>query len=267
MASTSFAHNYYSLLSQRTIHSQPISVYPVRLSTRWNKRPARIAAQLGSTEITQSVVPSQSSSRRRRNGDGDEEWKRLNGKLSKLAEKEGTEAAISLLRNEANAGRAVCQNYNQIVTLLAADDQLDRGMEMAVEAGARGLANILTFRALMKKCCMEGDGPGAKRVWKAMVDCGVEGDMFLYAELMGALVRAHDLITAQRVITSLRQSGKRPHIVLYNTLLKGFAKKANVKKAFDVLRTIEQEGIAPDETVRCISCHDSSLHEPGLLRF
>lgn len=79
---------------------------------------------------------------------------------------------------------------------------------------------------------------------------GIEGDMFLYAELMGALVRAQDMTAAQRVVTTLNNSGRRPHIVLYNTLLKGYAKQANVKKGFETIRIIEESGIKPDETVR-----------------
>lgn len=149
-------------------------------------------------------------------------------------------------------GTAVTQNFNQVVSLLSSKDRFEDGFELAEEAGRRGLANIITFRPLMKRCCALGDGRAAKRVWKAMTNCGIDGDMFLYAELMGALVRSQDMATAQRVLDTLYESGRRPHIVLYNTLLKGFAKRANVRKGFDIFQTIEESGIKPDETVSIV---------------
>lgn len=183
-------------------------------------------------------------------GDQEHKWKRQNASLVAVAKKDGLDAAVEMLWGFEGAGRACSQNFNQVVSLLASSDRFDQGLELAIEAGRRGLANIITFRPLMKYCCANGDGKGAKQVWRAMVDTGVDGDMFVYAELMGALVRAQDLVSAQKVLTMLHEAGRKPHIVLYNTLLKGFAKKANVRKAFEILRKIEQSAIRPDETVR-----------------
>jgi pentatricopeptide repeat protein len=175
-------------------------------------------------------------------------WRRQNAVLVEEARQNGVDAAITLLWEISEQGRAASQNFNQVVSLLASDGRLQDGLDLALEAGRRNFANIITFRPLMKLCCASGDGRAAKRVWRAMVDCGVEGDMFLYAELMGALVRSQDTVSAERVLQSLNESGKRPHIVLFNTLLKGVAKQANVQQAFNVLDSIIEAGVRPDET-------------------
>jgi pentatricopeptide repeat protein len=175
-------------------------------------------------------------------------WRRQNAVLVDEARRNGVDAAITLLWEFSEQGRAASQNFNQVVSLLAADGRLQDGLDLALEAGRRNIANIITFRPLMKLCCASGDGRAAKRVWRAMVDCGVEGDMFLYAELMGALVRSQDTLSAERVLQSLHESGRRPHIVLFNTLLKGVAKQANVQQAFSVLDSIIEAGVRPDET-------------------
>jgi hypothetical protein len=52
---------------------------------------------------------------------------------------------------------------------------------------------------LMKLWCTSGDGRAAKDVWKATVGRGVEGDMLLYGELAGALLRSQDTISSERV--------------------------------------------------------------------
>jgi pentatricopeptide repeat protein len=175
-------------------------------------------------------------------------WRRQNSTLVENARRSGVDAAVDMLWDMSEQGHAVSQNFNQVVSLLAADGRLEDGLELALEAGKRDFANIITFRPLMKLCCSSGDGRAAKRVWRTMVECGVDGDMFLYAELMGALVRSQDLVAAERVLESLQESGRRPHIVLYNTLLKGMAKQANVPQAFDVLDRLVASGVKPDET-------------------
>lgn len=175
-------------------------------------------------------------------------WRRLNAALVEEARQFGVDGAVDLLSEIDADGRAVSQNFNQVVSLLAADGRLEDGLSLALEAGKREFANIITFRPLMKLCCSSGDGRSAKRVWRAMVECGVDGDMFLYAEFMGALVRSQDLVAAERVLDSLHESGRRPHVVLYNTLLKGHAKQANVRQAFDVLDRLVSAGVNPDET-------------------
>lgn len=184
-------------------------------------------------------------------------WRRQNANLVDAAQRDGVDAAVEMLWSMSKEGVAVTQNFNQVVSLLAAKGRFEDGMGLAEEAGRRGLANIITFRPLMKRCCSNGDGRGAKRVWKAMSVNGIDGDMFLYAELMGALVRAQDMSSAQKVVNSLQEAGRRPHIVLYNTLLKGYAKKADIQQAFEVIDTIETCGIRPDETV--CTCHRESL--------
>lgn len=181
--------------------------------------------------------------------DIDQEWRRQNAILVDAAQRDGVDAAVEMLWSLSRDGIAVTQNFNQVVSLLAARGRFEDGIELAEEAGRRGLANIITFRPLMKRCCSQGDGRGAKRVWRTMSQCGIDGDMFLYAELMGALVRSQDMISAQKVVNSLHEAGRRPHVVLYNTLLKGYAKRADVKRAFETMQRIEDSGIRPDETV------------------
>lgn len=178
------------------------------------------------------------------------DWRRQNATLVTEAKRNGVDAAVEMLWSLSQDGTAVTQNFNQVVSLLASRGRLEDGIELACEAGRRGVANIITFRPLMKWCCAHGDGRSAKRVWKSMSQYAIDGDMFLYAELMGALVRSQDMVSAQKVVTSLHESGRRPHIVLYNTLLKGYAKRANVKRGFEIMKTIDEAGIKPDETVR-----------------
>lgn len=175
-------------------------------------------------------------------------WRKRNTSLVMEAETNGVDSAVKLLWSLCQNGLAETQNFNQVVSLLASNDRLDDGLALADEAAQRGLANIITYRPLMKWCCSHGDGRSAKRVWKAMNRWNIDGDMFLLAELMGALVRSRDMDTALRVIVSIHQSGRVPHIVLYNTLMKGYAREADVRSAFALLKNIEQNGIEPDET-------------------
>lgn len=176
------------------------------------------------------------------------DWRSQNGQLTSAARRNGVDAAVSLLSEMTAAGTAMTQNYNQVISLLIAQRRFEDAFKLAMDAADRGLSNIVTFRPLMKHCCGMGNGKGAKRVWRVMCDLGIEGDMFVYAELMGALVRAQDLAAADNVISSLTDAGMKPHIVLYNTLLKGVAKKADVRKAFAVLGQLTEIGVRPDET-------------------
>lgn len=175
-------------------------------------------------------------------------WRRRNASLVQEAEANGVDSAVKMLWSLCQHGNAETQNFNQVVSLLAQNNRLEDGLALANEAAKKGLANIITYRPLMKWCCSNGDGRAAKRVWKAMNRWNIDGDMFLLAELMGALVRSRDMDSALRVISSIHESGRVPHIVLYNTLMKGYARESDVQNAFSVLRTIEKNGIEPDET-------------------
>lgn len=190
----------------------------------------------------------------------EQQWRRQNTTLVNVAQRDGIDAAVEMLWSLSRDGIAVTQNFNQVVSLLASRGRFEDGLGLAEEAGRRGMANIITFRPLMKRCCSYGDGRGAKRVWRAMSQYGIDGDMFLYAELMGALVRSQDMASAHKVVNSLQDAGRRPHVVLYNTLLKGYAKKADVVQAFEVIRTIEECGVRPDETVSTVH-HQHSCAE------
>ncbi len=215
----------------------------------WKRRPCRPSPNISHVRALHATARVEQE-RKRRNGGDEIDWRRQNSALTSVAKRDGVDAAVTLLSEIADEGLAAPQNFNQVVSLLVTKRKFEEGFRLALEAGNRGLANIITFRPLMKHCCTTGNGKGAKRIWRAMIDLGIEGDMFIYAELMGALVRAQDLTSAQKVISDLLDAGRTPHIVLYNTLLKGFAKRANVRKAFEILRTIEESGIRPDETVR-----------------
>lgn len=210
-----------------------------------SSRPSATAANYGRTSTHVREDPPDSN----RLAASERRWRSQNAFLVSEAEKHGVNAAIEILWRMTKDGEAVTQNYNQVVSLLASEDRLNEGLALADEAGKRGIANIITFRPLMKHCCAKGDGKAAKRVWNTMARHGVDGDMFLYAELMGALVRSQDLMSAHKVLNSLLDSGRRPHIVLYNTLMKGYARKADIKRGFDVFRMIENSSVKPDETV------------------
>lgn len=194
------------------------------------------------------LTPTSQSTGIESDGNFGQRWRRQNSSLVSEANRNGVDAAVEMLWSFSQDGMAVTQNFNQVVSLLAKKGRFEDGLALADEAGRLGLANIITFRPLMKRCCAMGDGRGAKRVWKVMSRWEVDGDMFLYAELMGALVRSQDLVSAQRVLTSLHDSGRRPHVVLYNTLMKGYARKANVRRGFEIFKRIEDAGIKPDET-------------------
>lgn len=205
--------------------------------------------------------------------DSNASWRKRNASLVLEAERNGVDSAVKMLWSLCQNGLAETQNFNQVVSLLAANDKLDDGLALADEAAQRGLANIITYRPLMKWCCSNGDGRSAKRVWKAMNRWNIDGDMFLLAELMGALVRSRDMDTALRVIVSIHQSGRVPHIVLYNTLMKGYARESDVRSAFALLRNIEQSGIEPDETTfntlinTCVRARkpDATMHAMQLM--
>lgn len=175
-------------------------------------------------------------------------WRQQNAMLVAEAQRNGVDAAIDMLWTMSRDGDAVTQNFNQVVSLLASRGRFEDGLDLADQAGQRRMANIITFRPLMKLCCTLGDGRGAKRVWKVMSKWHIDGDMFLYAELMGALVRSQDMGSAYRILDSLIDAGRQPHIILYNTLMKEFARRADVESGFETLATIEKAGIQPDET-------------------
>lgn len=179
---------------------------------------------------------------------GDASWRARNATLVKEMRVNGPDGVLALLREMQTSGAASTQNFNQVVGLLLQDKQFDDAFELAVEAGNLEKANLATFRPLMKYCCSAGNSRMAKRVWRAMAHYGIDGDQFVFAELMGALVRAQDLTAARKVISALRRDGLRPHIVLYNTLLKGYAKTADVQSAFETLEELVRGGVKPDET-------------------
>lgn len=229
--------------------------------------PRLIASPLNASAATRIPPRADDNSSEMEDSYSEQRWRKQNANLVTEAQQNGLDSAMELLWSLTNDGTAVTQNFNQVVSLLAGKGRFDDGLQLADDAGRRGLANIITFRPLMKRCCAHGDGRGAKRVWKSMSRWGIEGDMFLYAELMGALVRSQDMTSAQRVLTSLHESGRRPHIVLYNTLLKGYARRANVRRGFEILNTIEEAEIKPDETTFntllniCVRAKDpDSLH-------
>lgn len=186
----------------------------------------------------------------------DTDWRAQNNQLMEVARRSGVDDGVRLLWEMEAAGTVKTQNFNQMISCFTARRRFEDAFDLAMKASDRNMVNIVTYRRLMKHCAVTGNGQGAKRVWHAMNDNGIEGDMFVYAELMGALVRSNDLAAAQKVIASLLENGTKPHIVLYNTLLKGVAKKSDVGKAFEILNQIARNGVWADETVRgfFVSC-------------
>lgn len=195
------------------------------------------------------TTQNQYQSRPQSNSPGEDQyWRKQNAVLVSEAKRNGVDSAIEMLWRLNRDGEVVTQNFNQVVSLLAGNGRFEDGLKLAEEASEKGLSNIITFRPLMKLCCSLGDGNGSKRVYKCMSKYNIEGDMFIYAELMGALVRSQDMASANFILKSLKDNGKQPHIILYNTLMKEFARRADVKSGFKTLETIELNDIKPDET-------------------
>jgi hypothetical protein len=117
---------------------------------------------------------------------------------------------------------------------------------------------------LMKLWCSSGDGRAANDERKATMGRGVDGDILLYGELTGVLVRSQDKTPSGRVLQSLHESGWRRHSVLCNTL-NGTAEYAAMQHASDVLNTIMEASDKPGETTcstilnTCVRAKDSDV--------
>lgn len=246
MSIPSFAASSSSLfLGNTTVNTHALSV----AGTQRRRRRVSVST---SRDVANCSTPLtvKASSGRRRKASSNAEWRQMNSALVSEAKRNGAESMLRMFRQllDSESETVVSQNFNQCISILVSSKRFSQAFNLATEAGERSLANIVTFRPLMKHCCAMGDGASAKKVWRLMSHYGVTGDMFVYAELMGALVRSQDLPSARKVITALTNTGIRPHIVLYNTLLKGYAKTADVRAAFDTLDQLESEGVNPDET-------------------
>lgn len=175
-------------------------------------------------------------------------WRENNAKLVSAAHRGGGAAAAALLAEMVAAGTAFQQNYNQAVSLLAADGDIEGGLALAEDVAATGLANVITYRPLMKYCGSKGDADHALATMKAMKRAKVVPDMFIFAELMSSLVRAGRVMDAEGVLRDIVAEGRRPHVVLYNTLLSGYSREANVPRAMTLISQLREAGLEPDET-------------------
>lgn len=110
-------------------------------------------------------------------------------------------------------GSAITETFRQVISLLASDNRFEYGLSPANEADRSSLGNIITFCPLMKRCCSRGDGRAENRVWRAMARWKVSEDMFLCAEIMGALKRPPHMVSEQRVPESLHDSDRQPHFL------------------------------------------------------
>jgi len=175
-------------------------------------------------------------------------WRENNAKLVAAAQRGGGRAAAAALDEMVAAGTAFQQNYNQAVSLLAADGDIEGGLALAATVADVGLANVITYRPLMKYCGSKGDAPHAMQTMAAMRGAGVVPDMFVYAELMSSLVRAGQVADAEGVLREIVADGRRPHVVLFNTLLSGYSREANVPRAMALISQLREAGLEPDET-------------------
>eukprot|EP00172_Hildenbrandia_rubra_P001589 Plantae.Rhodophyta-Hildenbrandia_rubra.ctg2152.p2 GENE.Plantae.Rhodophyta-Hildenbrandia_rubra.ctg2152~~Plantae.Rhodophyta-Hildenbrandia_rubra.ctg2152.p2 ORF type:complete len:512 (-),score=95.84 Plantae.Rhodophyta-Hildenbrandia_rubra.ctg2152:676-2211(-) len=267
--SLSFASSFPSLFLPRTLHSSltPHSRRSNIHAPQKRRRCSRIAPN--------SIVPSprpESVLRSRRNDNTFQDtsispssslpqqqqqrplsatsyrWKAVNSALLTTYRESGAYGALELLREYDARGEASVHNFNQTISLLVNERHLQDAHALAVECVERGVANVITFRPIITKCCYEGNGAIARSVWKLMKEANIEADMFFFAELMGAFVKDADLDSATDLINFIHGTGRRPHTVLYNTLLKGYARAADCKSAMDLVVELVDADVTLDET-------------------
>ncbi|RDX50395.1 hypothetical protein OH76DRAFT_1437013 [Lentinus brumalis] len=90
------------------------------------------------------------------------------------------------------------------------------------------------------------DMEAATQAFRAMVDSGIQPNVYHYAALMEGYAQAGDMEAAEGTLRSAMEAGVRPNVKAYTILIFGYARFARPSMAVKVFRKMVAQGVRPD---------------------
>lgn len=138
---------------------------------------------------------------------------------------------------------------------LPLDARMERSlMNAALRCGRAHLAKKLLDSApsdvakhitMMRNCAAEGNLQGAKSVFDALKNSGVDLNSVIYNTMLDACVECRDLKAAEAWMEQTKQAGMAD-VVSFNTLIKAHLMNDNFDKARSVMEEMKKEGLQPN---------------------
>ncbi|KAI5805597.1 hypothetical protein DFH27DRAFT_551951, partial [Peziza echinospora] len=174
--------------------------------------------------------------------------------------------------------------YNMFILAFASVNHFESATRVWNDLLAAGIEpGIHSWNALLMGCGKARDLKLLMTLWNKMVDAGITPDTFLWTTKVHALfsagfmqegleslrtmfsaknskpnlntinaaidglLRNHHLVEARKMLDfAVSKLGIQPDVVTYNTLLKGYMGKGDIKESFKVLEAMESESVQPD---------------------
>jgi pentatricopeptide repeat protein len=141
--------------------------------------------------------------------------------------------------------------YNTLMKGYGLAGNCPRCFELYDKLRANGLApSEMTFGILLDACNTAGEYGHARRVFKDLLDSGLRPNVVHYTTLMKGLVNAGHLDDAAGVLRCMLQSpDTAPDVVTYSMLVQAHADRGTVGEAVQVLKQMLHHGIKPDDII------------------
>jgi pentatricopeptide repeat protein len=104
---------------------------------------------------------------------------------------------------------------------------------------------LVVFNTLIDACSRVGDMDAAARLFRDMIDAECGPDLITYSTLIKGYCIRGELDQAMELFALMRRKGIRPDAIVFNSLLDGCAKKLMPGLCEQVVRDMEEAGVAP----------------------
>ncbi|KAK6142539.1 hypothetical protein DH2020_022887 [Rehmannia glutinosa] len=137
--------------------------------------------------------------------------------------------------------------YVFMIEVLCSEGDFDRIKLVFDEFKSEGfLMNASAANSLIRSFGSGGMVEELLWVWRKMKDNGVEPSLYTYNFLMNGLVNSMFLV-GEKVFEVMENGKVKPDVVTYNTMIKGYCKSGNIKKAIERFRDMEVRNVEPDK--------------------
>ncbi|KAJ7522322.1 hypothetical protein O6H91_18G006400 [Diphasiastrum complanatum] len=134
-------------------------------------------------------------------------------------------------------------SWNSMIGAYTQHGQGQEALQLYAEMNRQGMKpNNITFRSVLKACASRGALDEGKKIHTQMINNGLHLDLLIGSSLVDMYVNCQSFDLALKVFYSLPVRD----LVLWNTIITGYAQHGHGKHALELFRQMQKEGVNPD---------------------
>mmetsp|Transcript_74189 Transcript_74189/g.131181 ORF Transcript_74189/g.131181 Transcript_74189/m.131181 type:complete len:1057 (-) Transcript_74189:25-3195(-) len=138
------------------------------------------------------------------------------------------------------------QNYMSLIRAAGRDRDVDRAFAVIQQLRENNVApDSIALNCVVDVCVKAGDIKRAEQLVAEMEELKLE-DIVTYNTLLKGYCQKHNIKAAKELLEKMAAAGKQPNDVSYNCLLNSLSSNGNYKDCWDIVEKMEKSNVKPD---------------------